>query len=351
MEEVKILSDDDISSLFADNALLSDNQAESKISDEEARQIFDENKEVVEEEPKEEKVVEENKSYIDIQSIVDELKNEGYINEGLELKDKESLKSLIINSINSGIDDENKRIKEAINAGMSVNEISEFKNTISFLDKITNENLTDESNEGFQLRQKLILQDFINQGLDEKEAVAKTNEIFKKGEDMNTAKKALENNKNFFNEAFNNLIEENKKKAAEEEEEINKQTEELKSAIFGSDTYLGEIEIDDTIKKQALKNLSEPIFKDKETGALLTPLQRYQKQNKTEFLKNLGLFFTLTDEFKNMDKFFNKAVAKRMNKKMIEMEDKLKNPESFDDTLTPVQSKKSRLIDNFKFAV
>ena len=57
----------------------------------------------------------------------------------------------------------------------------------------------------------------------------------------------------------------------------------------------------------------------------LTPIQKYELENKTEFMKYLGLIFTLTDGFKNLDTLVKGKVRKEVKKGFRELENTLNN--------------------------
>ena len=296
-------------------------------------------------------------STVDFSSITKQFVDDGIFeklddDELAEINDTDSFKKLIQKAIDNGIDEETKRVKEALELGINGKDVADYENTIKYLHGITKEDLLDDSDEGNTLRQKLILQNFINDGIDEKEAVEKVKAIFKKGKDIDEAEKALEANRKYFRQAYKDLMDDARKKADEQESLIKKQTEDLKSSIMDVDKYLGEIDIDEKTKKLALKNLSEPIFKDKESGQMLTAIQKYERENKTDFLKNLGLLFTITDGFKNIDKLVNKAVKRRVNKEIENVEDMLRHPSSSDETLKLVRgSNRSNVMETFKFDI
>ncbi len=48
-------------------------------------------------------------------------------------------------------------------------------------------------------------------------------------------------------------------------------------------------------------------------------------ENRTDFLKNIGLLFTLTDGFKNLDGLVKGKVKKEVNKGLRELEHTLNN--------------------------
>ena len=376
MDGIKFLDDADVKSLFEDNDEPTENQEDdgtggnvTNISDEEAADIFNNNGKDSDEEDNPEKGEEEveqnttrqeeqgteptnNQQNVDFSSIAKQFADEGVWElDNEEVKDADSFKSLIKKAIENGIDEKTKRVSELLDMGADSKDIKEFEDTIEYLHGIQNEDILAEGEDGDNLRKRLIMQDLINNGVDEQEAVTKVKEIFKKGNDITEAKKALQANKEYFQKAYKEMAEEQRKKADEWDKSVQKQTEELKTSIMSNDKFLGELDIDEKIKKQALANLSEPKYKDKQSGQMLTAIQRYERENKTEFLKNLGLVFTLTDGFKNMDKLVNKAVRRRVNNEISGIEDLLKNPSGSDASLSMVTGANDNRLNKFTFGV
>ena len=376
MDGIKFLDDADVKSLFEDNDEPTENQEDDEtggnvtnISNEEAADIFNNNGKDSDEEDdfeKDEGKVEQNttkqeeqrteptnnQQNVDFSSIAKQFADEGIWElDNEEVKDADSFKSLIKKAIENGIDEKTKRVSELLDMGADSKDIKEFEDTIEYLHGIQNEDILAEGEDGDNLRKRLIMQDLINNGVDEQEAVTKVKEIFKKGNDITEAKKALQANKEYFQKAYKEMAEEQRKKADEWDKSVQKQTEELKTSIMSNDKFLGELDIDEKIKKQALANLSEPKYKDKQSGQMLTAIQRYERENKTEFLKNLGLVFTLTDGFKNMDKLVNKAVKRRVNNEISGIEDLLKNPSGSDASLSMVTGANDNRLNKFTFGV
>lgn len=376
MDGIKFLDDADVKSLFEDNDEPTENQEDdgtggnvTNISDEEAADIFNNNGKDSDEEDNPEKGEEKveqnttkqeeqrteptnNQQSVDFSSIAKQFADEGVWElDDEEVKDADSFKSLIKKAIENGIDEKTKRVSELLDMGADSKDIKEFEDTIEYLHGIQNEDILAEGEDGDNLRKRLIMQDLINNGVDEQEAVTKVKDIFKKGNDITEAKKALQANKEYFQKAYKEMAEEQRKKADEWDKSVQKQTEELKTSIMSNDKFLGELDIDEKIKKQALANLSEPKYKDKQSGQMLTAIQRYERENKTEFLKNLGLVFTLTDGFKNMDKLVNKAVRRRVNNEISGIEDLLKNPSGSDASLSMVTGANDNRLNKFTFGV
>ena len=79
--------------------------------------------------------------------------NEGEIS---QVKGPEEFRDLIDRQIKSGIEEANKRVLEALNAGMEPTEIQYYERAISYLDSIDDTALEDESEKGENLRKNII---------------------------------------------------------------------------------------------------------------------------------------------------------------------------------------------------
>lgn len=263
-------------------------------------------------------------------SIAKALKEEGIFpdlnDEGLsKVKDPEDFRDLIDQQIKAGLDERQKRIDEALNAGVEPTEIRKYENTINFLDSIKEENISDEGDKGEKLRKDLIYQDFINRGYSKERAAREVQKSFNAGTDIDDAKEALKSNIDFFKDKYDELINEAKSEAEQEEKERKEQAEKLKSSILNDKDVFGDLSIDKSTRQKIYDNIAKPVYKDPETGEYFTALQKYEMENRTDFLKNIGLLFTLTDGFKNLDGLVKGKVKKEVKKGLRELEHTLNN--------------------------
>lgn len=263
-------------------------------------------------------------------SIAKALKEEGIFpdldDEGLsKVKDPEDLRDLIDQQIKAGLDERQKRIDEALNAGVGPTEIRKYENTINFLDSIKEENISDEGDKGEKLRKDLIYQDFINRGYSKERAAREVQKSFNAGTDIDDAKEALKSNIDFFKDKYDELVNEAKSEAEQEEKERKEQAEKLKSSILNDKDVFGDLSIDKSTRQKIYDNIAKPVYKDPETGEYFTAIQKYEMENRTDFLKNIGLLFTLTDGFKNLDGLVKGKVKKEVKKGLRELEHTLNN--------------------------
>ena len=263
-------------------------------------------------------------------SIAKALKEEGIFpdldDEGLsKVKDPEDFRDLIDQQIKAGLDERQKRIDEALNAGVEPTEIRKYENTINFLDSIKEENISDEGDKGEKLRKDLIYQDFINRGYSKERATREVQKSFNAGTDIDDAKEALKSNIDFFRDKYDELINDAKSEAEEEEKERKDQAEKLKSSILNDKDVFGDLSVDKSTRQKIYDNIAKPVYKDPETGEYFTAIQKYEMENRTDFLKNIGLLFTLTDGFKNLDGLVKGKVKKEVKKGLRELEHTLNN--------------------------
>ena len=263
-------------------------------------------------------------------SIAKALKEEGIFpdldDEGLsKVKDPEDFRDLIDQQIKAGLDERQKRINEALNAGVEPTEIRRYENTINFLDSIKEENISDEGDKGEKLRKDLIYQDFINRGYSKERAAREVQKSFNAGTDIDDAKEALKSNIDFFKDKYDELVNEAKSEAEQEEKERKEQAEKLKSSILNDKDVFGDLSIDKSTRQKIYDNIAKPVYKDPETGEYFTAIQKYEMENRTDFLKNIGLLFTLTDGFKNLDGLVKGKVKKEVKKGLRELEHALNN--------------------------
>ena len=263
-------------------------------------------------------------------SIAKALKEEGIFpdldDDGLsKVKDPEDFRDLIDQQIKAGLDERQKRIDEALNAGVEPTEIRRYENTMSFLDSIKEENISDEGDKGEKLRKDLIYQDFINRGYSKERAAREVQKSFNAGTDIDDAKEALKSNIDFFRDKYDELVNDAKSEAEQEERERKEQAEKLKSSILNDKDVFGDLSVDKSTRQKIYDNIAKPVYKDPETGEYFTAIQKYEMENRTDFLKNIGLLFTLTDGFKNLDGLVKGKVKKEVKKGLRELEHTLNN--------------------------
>ena len=343
-----ILTDEDISSLFEDDNIeettsdeTDDNKTkeDNKTTEVNVDELFTEPESVGRENNNNEEQEDTNDPNDDgaspnfFSSIAAALVDEGVFpdlneDEISQIKGPEDFRDLIDRQIKSGIDEANQRVLEALNAGVEPTAIQNYERVLSYLDSIDDATLEDESEKGENLRKNIIYQDYINRGFSKERATKEVEKSFRAGTDIEDAKESLTGNKDFYKGQYDDLIKEGKEAEAKEAKKQKEQAEELKKSILIEKKVFGDIEIDKNTRQRVYDNIAKPIYKDPDSGKLLTAVQKYQRENPVEFSKNLGLLFTLTDGFKNIDTLVVGKVKKEVKKGLRELETKIRSTSS-----------------------
>nr|DAY45775.1 MAG TPA: hypothetical protein [Crassvirales sp.] len=262
-------------------------------------------------------------------SIAKALKEEGIFpdleDDFSKVSTPEDFRDLIEQQIKAEFDERQKRIDEALSAGVEPSEIKRYEGTLNFLDSIQEETIKEEGEQGEKLRKDLIYQDFVNRGYSKERALREVEKSFNAGTDIEDATEALKGNKEFYQGRYDNLLQEAKKEAEELEKNRREQAEKLKNSILSDKDVFGDLSVDKSTRQKVYDNISKPVYKDPETGEMFTAIQKYEMDNRIDFLKNVGLIFTLTEGFKNLDGLVKNKVKKEVKKGLKELEVTLSN--------------------------
>ena len=269
-------------------------------------------------------------------SIASALKEDGIFpdidDESLaKIKTPEDFAEMFENQVQAKLDEKQQRIDKALNYGVELTDIQKFESTIDCLDKITDDIISEESEQGENIRRQMIYNDFINRGYSKERAEREIKKSFDSGSDIEDAKEALQSNKEFYKTSYDKLVNEAKLEAENANKQMKEDSEKLKNSILNDSKVFGDLQIDTTTRRKVLDNISKPVYKDPNTGKLLTAIQKYEAENKLDFIKNVGLLYTLTDVFKNLDSLVNSKVKKETKKAMRELENTINNTSRYSD--------------------
>lgn len=245
--------------------------------------------------------------------------------------DAETFSNLIESEINARLDEKQQRISKALESGVEPTDIKNYEDTLTYINSITDAALAEESEKGEQTRSTLIYQDFLNKGMTPEKAKKLTDRAIEAGTDVEDAKEALMSNKEFFTGEYNRLLQEAQQKFEEDKADRAKQAQQLQESMLNDKQLMGDIEISKDIRKKAFDAISKPVYRDPDTGNYLTAMQKYQAENKADFMKYTGLIYTLTNGFKNFDAFVKGKVKKEMKKGLKDLEQTLNNTRRYND--------------------
>lgn len=245
--------------------------------------------------------------------------------------DAETFSNLIESEINARLDEKQQRISKALESGVEPTDIKKYEDTLTYINSITDAALAEESEKGEQTRSTLIYQDFLNKGMTPEKAKKLTDRAIEAGTDVEDAKEALMSNKEFFTGEYNRLLQEAQQKFEEDKADRAKQAQQLQASMLNDKQLMGDIEISKDIRKKAFDAISKPVYRDPDTGNYLTAMQKYQAENKADFMKYTGLIYTLTNGFKDFDAFVKGKVKKEMKKGLRDLEQTLNNTRRYND--------------------
>lgn len=238
------------------------------------------------------------------------------------IKTPEDFAEAVEKTVQARLDERQKRIDAALQANVEPDEVRRYEQTLANLDAIKEEYITDETEKGERLRKNLIYQDFRNRGYSEARAKREVEKSFNAGTDIEDAKEALESNREYFSNQYQDLIKEAQEEEKEEQRKIKEEAAQLKKAMLEDKEVFTGITLDKTTRQKAFENITKPVFKT-EDGEYLTAIQKYEMDNPVEFRKYLSVLFTMTDGFKNIDGLVKGKVKKEVKQSLRELEHKL----------------------------
>ena len=267
-------------------------------------------------------------------SIATALKNDGIFPEFSDEElnaatTPEAFAELFEKAIQSKMDERQKRIDEALGNGIEPDTVKMYEQTLSYLGSITEEALKDEGEQGESLRKQLIYNDLINRGYSQEKAVKEVEKSFKSATDIEDAADALSALTTFYQNGYDNIRQEAKKKVEESKKKREQDEAKFRKMILEDDIVLGDAKLDKKTRQSVFDAVSKPVYKDPDTGQLLTQVQKFQKENPMEFLKQIGMWYVLTNGGKDFSGLAKQQVIAEKNKGIRELERKI-NSSAFD---------------------
>ena len=242
-----------------------------------------------------------------------------------KVTDAESFRELIEQKIQSQLDDRQKRIDDALNAGIEPTQVQKYENGMKILNGITEEAINEEGEKGENLRKNIIYEDYIQRGFSKERAMKAVERSIAAGTDIEDAKESLQSCKEQLTKSYNDAVAEAKAEKEKEEKELREQAEALKKSILSDKKPFGELDLDKNTRQRVFDAISKPVFTDPETGEKLTAIQKFEADNHNDFMKYVGLTYVLTNGFKSLDGLVKGKVKKEVGKGLKELEHTLNN--------------------------
>ena len=268
----------------------------------------------------------------------------------------EAFSDLIEAEINARLDDRQKRVAAALEYGVEPDIIRKHENTLNYLSGVTDSVLAAENDEGERTRRNLIYQDFLNKGYTPEKAKKFTERTIDAGTDVEDAREALQSLKEYFQGQYSQLLKAAEEEAMEEKKQARARQEKITDSLMKDKTLFGGMDISTSIRKKACESISKPVYRDPDTGRYMTAIQKYEMDNPGDFMKYAGLFFALTNGFKDFDSFTKGKVKAEVRKGLRDLEQKLSGTRrNSDGSLKLVSNRdedpESWVTDGFKLAL
>ncbi len=235
------------------------------------------------------------------------------------VKSADDFGELFEKAIELKLTEKQRRIDAALGNGVAPDKIKMYENALEYLESIDSEMINGEGEESENLRKQLIFADFKDKGFSEEKARKEVEKSFKSGSDIEDAQDAYESLKTSYNSQYENLQKEAEKEMNELKAQRKKDLDNFQKSILESDIKIGDTNIDKKTRQKIYDTAIKPVYKDPETGALLTEIQKFQKENPMEFLKQISMWYVLTNGGKDIANMVKDTVRAEKSKAIAEL--------------------------------
>lgn len=236
-----------------------------------------------------------------------------------EVKDSETLVAAMKKQVLSMLDETQKRINSAIEAGIPDTQISNYENSIQYLNSLTDEQISAETEEGEKLRKDILFAYQMSLDGNEERAKKMVERAIHQGTDVEDAKEYREALRDYYQNEYQKKIDEGKSLAETKKKQQQEEIKKFKETLLTDKKILGDIEVDDKTRQLAFDNWMKPTHKT-EQGTYQSTIQKYIAENPADFQMKVALLFTMTDGFKNMGNVLKQTVKKEKKKALDELE-------------------------------
>lgn len=293
-----------------DNKELIENKAEPVKKEESVGKKKDVESPVTLEEKKTSSPVSANKLY---SAFAKSLKDTGAFHD-LELSENEEIdsadalnskiESLIQKRVEESLSSTQKEYKEAINAGMPIDEFKDIQNKISQIDSIDLDGLSDDDDDTVELRFNIIKNNYLLQGIKADKADRLAKASLKDNTDIVDSKEALMEVREYYVNLFNNKKEEYSKETAKRKDEESNLVKQYEEKLNKTEDIAG-FKIDNATRKKILENTTKVI--EVKNGRQVNALMKDRLSNPEEFDMKLNFIHVVTKGFKDFSYFTNKG--------------------------------------------
>lgn len=195
----------------------------------------------------------------------------------------------------------------AIEKGVTLQEYQSYNTSLEALDSINEEHL--KSN--LELAKKVIMQDYIEQGIDQKRASRILKRVIDLGEEsiIEDAKESLESLKEVQSRKLEALAAQREQERAEIIKNQQKIDNDLKNTIYSSKEIIKGLKINKSMKDKVYKSITSIVGND-DNGNAENKLMRHRRENPIDFDTKLYYLYELTGGFSDFSKLVSKSESK-----------------------------------------
>ena len=224
-------------------------------------------------------------------------------------------------------------------ANLDLNKIGVAKQEINDLNSISTDSLKDN----IDLAKRIIYDDYINQGLDEKKANRMLSRLIDLGEDaiLEDAEESLESLKEFKNREIEKETQSYKQRLEADKIEQAKLDEQMKKTIYESKDLISGLKPNKSLQDKVYKSINDIVGKSPD-GVFENKFMKERRENPLEFEIRMYHFYELTNGFKDLNKISTNAKSSAVKDlEKIARQTKLK------DNGTPLWQQDSNTYSNF----
>ncbi len=224
-------------------------------------------------------------------------------------------------------------------ANLDLNKIGVAKKDIQDLNTINSDSLKND----IDLAKRIIYDDYLNQGLDEKKANRMLSRLIDLGEDaiLEDAEESLESLKEFKTREIERETNSYKEKLETEKVEQTKLDEQMKKTIYESKDLISGLKPNKSLQDKVYKSINDIVGKSPD-GTFENKFMKERRENPLEFEIRMYHFYELTNGFKDLSKISTNAKSSAVKDlEQIARKTKLK------DNGTPLWAQDENTYSNF----
>lgn len=250
-------------------------------------------------------------------SFAKSLKDKGGILKDLDETDvdsfdklSEKIEKLIEKEAENRLNDTQKELKEALGIGMPIDEFTQLQQKIDQLSGISDELLESEEEDSVKLRYNIIKANYVLQGMKEDKADKLAKLSISAQSDIEDAKTAAIEMKDFYKDSLKTKKEEYKQKSLDAKSKEDNAINLFKEKVYKTEK-IAEFELTENIKEKIFDTTTKIVAK--KDGKPLNAIMKDRVDNPEEFDLKLNFVYSVTNGFKDFSYFMGKGEQKKVH--------------------------------------